>query len=177
MVPMVAAPDEMRQVRALFEEEGRRYGPPPPLGMMVELPAAAVALDGFAGLVDFVSIGTNDLVQYALGADRELEWPPYLGEFSPGVLRLIAEAVGAAHRVQVKVGVCGELAGRPEGAVFLVGLGADSLSVSAASARAVLRALQSVGVDRCREAATAALAAREAGEALALLQAASGVSR
>src|SRR5207245_8286990 len=64
MVPMVAAPEEMRQVRALFEVEGGRGAPPPPLGMMVELPAAAVGLERFAGLVDFVSIGTNDLVQY-----------------------------------------------------------------------------------------------------------------
>jgi phosphoenolpyruvate-protein kinase (PTS system EI component) len=176
MVPMVAAPEEMRQAREIFEDEGRRQGLTPPLGMMVELPATALALDGFAGLIDFVSIGTNDLVQYALGADRELEWPPYLGDFNPGALRLIAEAVRAAHRLQVKVGVCGELAGRPEGAVFLVGLGADSLSISAASAKPVLQALRRASPDRCREAAQAALGARDAAEALRPLRTAAGMT-
>ena len=169
MVPMVGAPEEMREVRDLFEDAGRRRGRTPPLGMMVELPATAVALDRFGGLIDFVSIGTNDLVQYALGADRELEWPPYLSEFNPGALRLIAEAVRSAHRVDVKVGVCGELAGRPEGAVFLVGLGVDSLSLGAASAGPVVRALSRTGVEGCREAARAALEAGSAEEALALL--------
>ena len=167
---MVAAPEEMEQVKALFAGEDRRGGRTPPLGMMVELPGTAVALDRFGGLVDFVSIGTNDLVQYALGADRELEWPPSLSEFNPGALRLIAEAVRAAHRVEVKVGVCGELAGRPEGAVFLVGLGVDSLSLSAASAAPVVRALGRTGVEGCREAALAALEARSAAEALGLLR-------
>jgi phosphoenolpyruvate-protein kinase (PTS system EI component) len=171
MVPMVAAPEEMRQVRDLFAAAGGR-GPTPPIGMMVELPATALAVDTFAGLVDFVSIGTNDLAQYALGADRELEWPPYLQEFNPGALRLIAEAIRAAHRAEVKVGVCGELAGKPEGAVFLVGLGVDSLSLGAASAGPVLEALRRAGVARCQEAARSALEAPDAGEALSLLRAA-----
>ena len=176
MVPMVAAPEEMEQVKALFAGEDRRGGRTPPLGMMVELPGTAVALDRFGGLVDFVSIGTNDLVQYALGADRELEWPPFLSEFNPGALRLIAEAVRAAHRVEVKVGVCGELAGRPEGAVFLVGLGVDSLSLSAASAELVLKALSRAGTEGCEQAARAALEARGAAAALGLLRAAAGLS-
>ena len=174
MVPMVGAREEMQEVRAVFEDEGRRLGPTPPLGMMVELPATAMSLEVFSDLVDFVSIGTNDLSQYALGADRELEWPPFLGEFNPGGLRLIAEAVRAARRAEIKVGVCGELAGRPEGAVFLVGVGADSLSMSASSAGAVLEALRRAGVERCREAASAALGAQNAEGALAALRSAAG---
>jgi phosphotransferase system enzyme I (PtsI) len=174
MVPMVAAPEEMKQVRDLFAAESGRSGPTPPLGMMVELPATALALDGFAGLIDFVSVGTNDLVQYALGADRELEWPSYLAEFNPGALRLIAQAVRAGRRLEVKVGVCGELAGKPEGAVFLVGLGVDSLSLGAASAMDVLQALQRAGVHRCQEAARSALEAQDAAEALGVLRTAAG---
>ncbi|MBO0683785.1 MAG: phosphoenolpyruvate--protein phosphotransferase, partial [Candidatus Dormibacteraeota bacterium] len=173
MVPMVAAREEMEAVRRLFETEARREGVgTPSLGMMVELPAVAIRLESFRGLVDFVSLGTNDLTQYALGADRELEWPPQLTEFNPGVLRLIAAAVGGAHRLGIKAGVCGELAGQPEGAVFLTGVGADSLSLSAASAEPVADALARAGRELCQEAARAALEAPTAVEALDLLRSA-----
>jgi phosphotransferase system enzyme I (PtsI) len=135
-----------------------------------------MGLEGFRGLVEFVSVGTNDLAQYALGADRELEWPQHLGELNPGCLRLVAEAVRAAHRLGIKAGVCGELAGRPEGAVFLTGVGADSLSLSAGSAGAVLEALGRAGPQGCRQAAEAALDAPDTGRARALLREAAGIS-
>jgi phosphoenolpyruvate-protein phosphotransferase (PTS system enzyme I) len=177
MVPMVAGREEMEQARRSFEEEARRAGAPlPPLGMMVELPAAAMALEGFRGLAEFVSVGTNDLAQYALGADRELEWPQHLSELNPGCLRLIAEAVRAAHRLGIKAGVCGELAGRAEGAVFLTGVGADSLSLSAGSAGAVLEGLRLAGPEGCRQAAEGALEAADAAQAGALLREAAGLS-
>lgn len=173
MVPMVAAREEMEAVRHLFETEAvREKVGMPPLGMMVELPSVAMHLESFRGLVDFVSLGTNDLTQYALGADRELDWSPQLAEFNPGVLRLIAEAVAGAHRLGIKAGVCGELAGRPEGALFLAGVGADSLSVGTALAGRVAEALARVGRERGGEAARAALQARDAAEALDLLRAA-----
>jgi phosphoenolpyruvate-protein phosphotransferase (PTS system enzyme I) len=177
MVPMVASREEMEQSRRSFEEEAGRAGAPlPPLGMMVELPAVAVALEGFRGLVEFVSVGTNDLAQYALGADRELEWPEHLSELNPGCLRLVAEAVRGAHGLGIKAGVCGELAGRPEGAVFLAGVGADSLSLTAGSAGTVLKALRLAGPEACRRAAEGALEAADAGQARSLLREAAGLS-
>ena len=173
MLPMVCAREEMLRARQLFEQEAERQATAVPrLGMMVELPAVAVALEVFAGLVDFVSVGTNDLTQYATGADRELEWEPHLGEFNPGVLRLLGETVHTANRMNVSVGVCGEMAGSPEGAVFLVGLGASSLSMSASSLPRVVEALTKLGRSGCRQAAEGALKAQDAGSAHAALSAA-----
>jgi phosphoenolpyruvate-protein phosphotransferase len=162
MLPMIGARDEVQAARRLFEREaGGGRTPLPPLGMMVELPAAAVALDAFSGLVDFVSLGTNDLTQYALGADRELDLGEGLSEFNPGVLRLISTCVESAARLGLDAGVCGEMAGTPEGAVFLAGAGATSLSMSADSLERVLATLTSFGIERCRDASRAALAAAD----------------
>lgn len=166
MLPMVGARDEVQAARRLFEREARgRRLPLPRLGMMVELPAAAMALDSFAGLVEFVSIGTNDLTQYALGADRELDLGAGLSELNPGVLRLIAACVDSAARLGLEAGVCGEMAGTPQGAVFLTGVGATSLSMSTDSLERVLRTLTRIGVERCRKASRAALAAPDSGAA------------
>lgn len=166
MLPMVATPEELREARERFRSEARRRRlPVPPLGMMVELPAAAAALAAFSGLAEFVSLGTNDLAQYALGADRELEWPAGLSEFHPGVLRLVAGCLEEAARLGIEAGVCGEMAGVPEGAVFLAGSGATSLSMAAASLPGVLRALTRLGLDGCRAAAAAALSAPDAAAA------------
>ena len=173
MLPMVAAREEMVHARQLFEQEAQRQATGAPrLGMMVELPAVAVSLDAFAGLIDFVSLGTNDLTQYALGADRELEWQLHLGEFNPGVLRLLAEAVRSAHRMKVSAGVCGEMAGSAEGAAFLVGVGATSLSMSAGSLSKVAQALAKLGLQGCKEVAKDALKAQDADSARAALSAA-----
>ena len=159
MLPMVATGDELREARARFRSAARRRGAAlPSIGMMVELPATAAALPAFAGLVDFVSLGTNDLTQYALGADRELDLGRGLDELHPGVLRLIATCLAAARELGVDAGVCGEMAGTPEGAVFLAGAGATSLSMGAGSLPGVLARLAPLGLDRCRAAATRALA-------------------
>ena len=165
MLPMVGARDEVQAARRLFEREARRRRPLPPLGMMVELPAAAMDLDAFSGLAEFVSIGTNDLTQYALGADRELDLGPGLTELNPGVLHLIAACLDSAARLGLEAGVCGEMAGTPEGAVFLAGAGATSLSMSTDSLERVLRTLTRFGVERCREASRAALAAPDSAAA------------
>ncbi|MDQ6741571.1 MAG: PEP-utilizing enzyme [Candidatus Dormibacteraeota bacterium] len=162
MLPMIGARGEVVAARRLFEQEARRRRLRlPPLGMMVELPAAAVALDAFSGIVDFVSLGTNDLTQYALGADREVDLGPELSELNPGVLRLISGCVHSAARLGLDAGVCGEMAGTPEGAVFLAGIGATSLSMSADSLDRVLRTLTRFGIERCREASLDALAAAD----------------
>jgi len=173
MLPMVAAVEEVRAARALLDEEARALGLAlPRLGMMLETPAVALHLAAFRGLVDFISLGTNDLAQYALGADRELEWGPELGETNPGVLRLIATAVEAALALGMEVGACGEMAGTPEGAVFLVGVGVGSLSMGLRAMEAVARALGRAGREGCRAAAAAALGAATAAEASGALRAA-----
>ena len=170
MLPMVAARSEMTAARARFSDEARSLGvAPPQLGMMVEVPGVAAALDVFAGDVDFISLGTNDLTQYTLGADRGLAWDEELGEFNPGVLRLIASAVSAARTLGVPAGVCGELAGRTAGALFLVGVGAGSLSMTADAIPKVANVLRQRGREDCESAARAALGARSARAALACL--------
>ncbi|HLH68910.1 MAG TPA: phosphoenolpyruvate--protein phosphotransferase [Candidatus Dormibacteraeota bacterium] len=173
MVPMVAAVEEVRAARELFVAEARSLQlAVPRLGMMLETPAAALHLTAFRGLVDFISLGTNDLAQYALGADRELEWGPELSETNPGVLRLIATAVEAARALGMEAGACGEMAGTPEGAVFLVGVGVGSLSMGLRAMEAVAEALARASQDGCREAAAAALDATTAAEARAALRSA-----
>jgi phosphoenolpyruvate-protein kinase (PTS system EI component) len=163
MLPMVGARDEIEAARRLFEAEASRQGhAQPSLGMMVELPAAAVALEAFSDLIEFVSLGTNDLTQYALGADRELPWGPGLNEFNPGVLRLIASCLESAARLGLDAGICGEMAGSVEGALFLTGAGATSLSMAVESLGAVLGVLGRVGLEGAREATRAALAAPDA---------------
>ena len=176
MLPMVATPDEVGEARARFRSEARRRraAAVPPLGMMVELPAVAARLAPFEGHVDFVSLGTNDLTQYALGADRELGWGAGLSELHPGVLRLIAGCLGDAARLGIDAGVCGEMAGVPEGAVFLAGAGATSLSMAAGSLPAVLRVLVRLGAGGCRALAAAALSAPDAVSARRTLRSRSG---
>jgi phosphoenolpyruvate-protein kinase (PTS system EI component) len=172
MLPMVAAREEMLIARRRFAAEARRLGVRVPrLGMMVEVPAVAAALDAFAGAAEFISLGTNDLTQYTVAADRELEWDQRLGEFNPGVLRLIALAAWSARRLGMEVAVCGELAGRPEGALFLAGVGVESLSMTADALPRVAELLGRVGVERARAAAHAALEERTAARALARLRA------
>lgn len=178
MLPMVAAREEMVHARRLFEQEAERQATEAPrLGMMVELPAVAASLEAFSGLVDFVSLGTNDLTQYAVGADRELDWDPHLGEFNPGVLRLLAGAIRGAGRINVGAGVCGEMAGSPEGAVFLVGVGATSLSMSAGSLPRVAQALAALGLKGCEKLALEALDAQDADSARAALSTVASLER
>jgi phosphoenolpyruvate-protein phosphotransferase len=157
MVPMVSGPSELRQVHALLAEVLRAEtgGVRPPgleLGVMVEVPAAALKAAAFAGLVDFVSIGTNDLTQYTLAAERGHAGLSALGDaLDPGVLRLV-EAVCQAGAGRFRVGVCGEAAADPLAGPVLAALGVTELSVSPAALPAVKA--------RLREADLAALAER-----------------
>lgn len=132
MFPMVADVTEWRAARALVEEIRAQLGAPEvELGIMIEVPSAALMADAFADEVDFFSIGTNDLTQYTLAMDR---MHPTLAAKSdglhPAVLRLIAKTVEAAHQAGKWVGVCGELGADPLAIPILVGLGVDELSVS-----------------------------------------------
>ncbi len=141
MFPMVATLEEVQQakahleaVRQALEAEGLPYAQGVEVGIMVEIPAAAVMADVLAAEVDFFSIGTNDLSQYTLAADRT---HPEVGKmadaFHPAVLRLIGQVVEAAHAAGVWVGVCGELAGDPLATPVLLGLGVDELSMASPS--------------------------------------------
>jgi len=137
MIPMVSSLDEVttvkkmaQEVRMELSEEGFEIKTEPELGVMVEIPAAAIILDSLLGEIDFVSIGTNDLVQYTLAVDRINQYVSELYEpFHPAVLRLINLVVQTAHKKGKPVSVCGEMASDPYAIPLLVGLGVDMLSV------------------------------------------------
>jgi phosphocarrier protein FPr len=135
------------------------------LGIMVEIPSAAIAADAFAPIVDFFSIGTNDLVQYTLAADRtnaalaDLATP-----LQPAILRLIKLVTAAALPFGRQVAVCGEAAADPLSAALFVGLGVDELSVAPASIARIRSILAGLDLDACREAAGRALTAGSVSE-------------
>jgi phosphotransferase system enzyme I (PtsI) len=138
MFPMVTKAYELREARRLFQaccEELREEGLPVAermeMGIMVEIPAAALLADQLAAEVDFFSIGTNDLSQYTLAVDRtNTNLSDLVNAFDPSILRLISMIVKAAHSKGKMVGVCGELAGEPLAIPILVGLGVDELSMN-----------------------------------------------
>jgi len=138
MFPMIATLQELRQAKALLNEarqevQANGYALPDKLqvGMMIEIPAAAIMADRFATDVDFFSIGTNDLTQYSLAADRTNPKVAHLNDHChPAVLRLIEQTARAAHKAGIWVGVCGEMAGDHDALPLLVGLGIDELSMS-----------------------------------------------
>jgi phosphocarrier protein FPr len=161
MFPMVSAVEELVEVRRLLDavivSEG--HGRPTGLevGMMVEVPAAALKSSSFAPYVDFFSIGTNDLTQYALAAERGNEQVAALGDpYDPGVLALIrAVCVGAADGP--RVAVCGELAGDPGAAGILIGLGVGELSVAPPAIPAVKQAIREIDSRHAEDLAATAL--------------------
>ena len=178
MLPLVVSVDEVRQARFLLEEAARdlaRQGIPHradvPLGIMVETPAAAVAADTFAGEVDFLSLGTNDLVQYTLAVDRgNASLVTRFTPLHPAVLRLIARTVDAARASGVEVSVCGEMASQPLMVYALVGLGVRALSVAAGGIPLLKRLVRGVTVAAAAEAAQAALAVATPAEAERVLR-------
>jgi len=145
LLPLITVPEEIRQVRALMAEEaellaseGHPIRRDVPLGIMIEVPAAALAADLLAREVDFLSIGTNDLTQYALAVDRGNESLSYLYQpFHPGLLRMIRAVVEAGRRCATPVTICGEMAADPHAVGLLVGLGLRELSVQPRAVGAV----------------------------------------
>lgn len=141
MFPMVATLVEFRQAKAIFEEEkdklakeGIAFAEDIQVGIMIEIPAAAVLADKFAKEVDFMSIGTNDLIQYTMAADRMNEQVSYLYQpYNPSILRLIKHVIDSAHKEGKWAGMCGEMAGDQTAVPLLVGLGLDEFSMSATS--------------------------------------------
>jgi phosphocarrier protein FPr/phosphocarrier protein len=167
MAPMIASVDELRQVRAALDRLIAELGIAErvELGMMVETPAAAVTADLLAAEADFLSVGTNDLTQYALAMDRgNPAVAPALDGLHPAVLRLIAQTCEGAGRHGRWVGVCGGLASDPLAIPILLGLGITELSSAPAMVPEVKALVATLTLATCREHATAALACRSADE-------------
>jgi phosphoenolpyruvate-protein kinase (PTS system EI component) len=167
LLPLVETPAQLRAVRTLLRAaSGERSAPP--LGAMIETPEAVRRVRELVLDADFISIGTNDLVQYTLGLDRTKPLATARSAADPAVLRLVAETVAGAHEAGLTVEVCGEAASVPELAVLFVGLGVDELSVSPARVDEVRSAVRSISAEAAGEAAAAALQAASADEAIAL---------
>ncbi len=141
MFPMIATLQEFRDAKKIYEEEkqnltakGVKFADNIKLGIMVEIPASAVLADKFAKEVDFFSIGTNDLIQYTMAADRGNDSVSYLYQpYNPAILRLVHNVIDAAHKEGKFVAMCGEMAGDPVAVPVLMGLGLDEFSMSASS--------------------------------------------
>jgi len=156
MAPMVATVAEARDFAAQVRDRGLKAG------IMVEVPSAALLADRMLEVVDFLSIGTNDLTQYTMAADRLASDLAHLTDpWQPAVLQLIATTAAAGRAAGKSVGVCGEAAADPLLAVALIGMGITSLSMAAAAVRAVGAQLSSVSSATCADAAKAALAAAD----------------
>ena len=170
MFPMVTSLEEYRKARGLLEGARREVGSRDRLevGIMVEVPAAAVAADRFAPEVDFFSLGTNDLAQYTMAAERGNEQVAALADGPvPALLRLVAGVARAARAHGGWVGACGELAGDPAAAVLLVGLGVRELSMAPPRIPEVKQLLRGVEMEAAEAAASAALDRDSAAEARA----------
>lgn len=178
MFPMVngladlrRAREALAEARRSLEAEGHRVADQYEVGIMVEIPSAALLADHLAPEVDFFSIGTNDLVQYTLAVDRG---NPELAEmyqpYHPAVLRLIDRVVQAAHAAGKWVGVCGEMGGLPEGALLLLGLGVDELSMAPALLPRIRRLVRSTPAAEARALAQQCLTVGTPEEVLALVE-------
>jgi phosphocarrier protein FPr len=177
MFPMVADADDLRRARALLDEarvslEDRGVPIPDRLevGVMLEVPSAALLAEQLAPLVDFFSVGTNDLTQYALAAERgNAGVAAFADPLHPAVLRLIERTATAARTAGRTLAVCGEVAGDPAAVPLLLGLGARELSMSPVRIAAAKQAVRSTDLAAAQVLASRALAAESAAAVRALL--------
>ncbi|HPR56403.1 MAG TPA: phosphoenolpyruvate--protein phosphotransferase [Deltaproteobacteria bacterium] len=158
MFPMISGMEELTRSQEILEEtkmslraEGIPFDENIRVGIMVEVPSAAVIADLLAKEVDFFSLGTNDLIQYSLAIDRGNEYVNYLYEpLHPAVLRLIQFTVDAAHNAGIPVSMCGEMAGREIYTPILLGMGIDSLSTNAFAISHVKEMARKISIDNCK---------------------------
>jgi phosphotransferase system enzyme I (PtsI) len=159
MYPMVSGLEELRRANAVLDEckqelreQGTCFNPDLEVGVMIEIPSAALCADHLARETSFFSIGTNDLIQYSIAVDRVNDRIAHLYEPThPAVIRLLKMVVDAAHAHNIWVGVCGEMAGDIQLIPLLLGLGVDELSASSAVVPRVKKAVQSLSIPTCRQ--------------------------
>jgi phosphoenolpyruvate-protein phosphotransferase (PTS system enzyme I) len=159
MFPMISGVGELREAKEVLEEakaeltrEGIPFDPKLPVGIMVEMPSAVMVADLLAKEADFLSIGTNDLIQYSLAIDRVNEHVGYLYHpLHPAILRMVRYVVDAGHAAGVRVGMCGEMAGEPMFALVLLGLGLDELSMNSTAIPVVKSVLRGTTLEAARE--------------------------
>lgn len=166
MFPMISGVSEVRQAKGILaecmkelDEKGQAYDKNIRVGVMIEIPSAAVTSDIIAREVDFFSIGTNDLCQYTLAVDRMNQEVSYLyNPLHPAILRLVKTVIDASHaREGLFTGMCGEMAGDPMAALILLGLGMDEFSMSASSIPQVKKIIRSVSYEDAKAIAEKAL--------------------
>jgi phosphotransferase system enzyme I (PtsI) len=161
MFPLISSITELRQakmilndVREDLDEEGVPYGSDIPVGVMIEVPSAALQATTLAREVDFFSIGTNDLIQYTLAVDRSNERIASLYSAAhPSVIQLMRNVIRAGNRANIDVSLCGEVAGEPEFVMLLIGLGLRSLSITPPAIPEIKKIIRSVSIDQCRRVA------------------------
>jgi phosphotransferase system enzyme I (PtsI) len=166
MIPMVANVQELREVRRLLaramrevSERGLPHAERIPIGIMIEVPSAAIMADVFAREADFFSLGTNDLVQYALAIDRtNRSLAPLASPFHPAIIRMIRHVARAASEHSIGVSICGAMASDALAAALLTGLGLRELSMEAAAIPEIKETLRRISVAECEAAAEGALA-------------------
>ncbi len=165
MFPMISTLLELRQCKMILaevkedlEDEGIQFNARLPVGTMIEVPSAALMADHLAREVDFFSIGTNDLVQYTLAADRDNEAVASLyNPGDPAVLRLIDQVIKAARKQGIAVNVCGEMSGEPQYTLLLLGLGLRQLSATPHNIPEIKKVIRSVTVEETAAVAQEAL--------------------
>ena len=178
MFPMIATVQEFRDAKAIFNEEkenlikeGVAVADNIEVGMMVEIPAAAVNADNFAKEADFFSIGTNDLIQYSMAADRMSEHVSYLYQpYNPSILRLVKMTIDGAHKEGKWAGMCGEMAGEPYAVPLLLGMGLDEFSMSATSVLKARKMVTSLSKKEASALAEEALQLATAEDVLSLVK-------
>ena len=172
MFPLVSSVQELRQVKTLIREikgdldaEGLPYNKELPIGIMIEVPSAAIIADILAAESDFFAIGTNDLIQYSLAIDRSNENVSYLYEpLHPALLRLVKFVLDAGKKAGIPVSMCGEMASDPLYAIVLIGLGLENFSMNPSNIPIVKNVIRSVRYKDCRRIAEVALQKKTAQE-------------
>jgi len=178
MFPLISGLDELRRVRTVFDEvradlerRGVSFKKDIKFGSMIEVPSAVVIADILAKECDFFSIGTNDLIQYSLAVDRVNEKIAHMYEPAhPAILRMIRHVIRAAKAAGIPVGICGEMAGDPLFTELLIGLGIDSLSMSAVAIPVVHAEIVSTRLSTAKRFASHVLAAITVNDVRALLE-------
>ncbi|HQL65908.1 MAG TPA: phosphoenolpyruvate--protein phosphotransferase, partial [bacterium] len=177
LIPMISTIEEIKRTREIIEEvtdelkKGKKQFRQLPFGIMIEIPSAALQAETFANLADFFSIGTNDLIQYTLAADRVNEKVSYLYQpCNPAILKLCNMTVEAALKKGIGVSVCGETASIPETVIFFIGLGIKELSMAPSVIPQVKQLIRKIPYSRAKEIAKEAFCFSSHNEVFELLK-------